>query len=79
MASPSFLGDGHTPRRSDTKWVILQKILGAELDGASAAAGQGQVYRDRDPAAPDNPALAAISYNSSTGVITQWDLVSAWV
>ena len=81
MASPSFLGDGSTPRRSDTQWVIMQKILGAEIDGlGSGSNGQGQVYMDRDPAAPDNTSKAAISYSSTTGVITQWNTGTlAWV
>jgi len=34
MASPTFLGDGNTPRRSDALWAIEQKILGALADGA---------------------------------------------
>lgn len=33
MASPSFFGDGSTPRRSDPIWVVTQKILGAINDG----------------------------------------------
>lgn len=33
MAEPTFLTDGHTPNRNDTKWTILQKILGSEIDG----------------------------------------------
>lgn len=79
MASPTFFGDGHTPRRSDAKWVILQKLLGAEIDGGGGG-GTQQVYRDRAPAAPDDPALPAISYNSMTGVLSQWDTAGAsWV
>ena len=81
MASPTFLGDGHTPRRSDTKWTILQKILGAEIDGGGTGTGTGtlQVFMDRAPAAPDDPSEAALSYSSVTGVMSQWDKVSAWV
>lgn len=30
---PTFFGDGYDPRRSDTQWVILQKILGALTSG----------------------------------------------
>lgn len=41
MAQPDFLGDGHTPRRSDALWAIEQKILGALLDGAGGGGGGG--------------------------------------
>lgn len=33
--SPVFFSDGHTPKYQDTKWRILQKILGALNDGLS--------------------------------------------
>jgi hypothetical protein len=39
MAQPEFLGDGHTPRRTDALWAIEQKILGALLDGAGGGGG----------------------------------------
>lgn len=39
MATPSFLTDGHTPNRNDTKWTILQKILGSEIDGGGGGGG----------------------------------------
>lgn len=79
MASPTFLSDGSTPRRTDAKWVILQKILGAEVDGLSGA-GAVQVYEGRDPAPPDNIAKAALNYPSGGGSLTQWDIVTqAWV
>lgn len=39
MPSPTFLGDGHTPRRSDALWAIEQKILGALVDGAGSGGG----------------------------------------
>lgn len=74
MPSPSFLGDGHTPRRSDTKWVILQKILGAEIDGGGGSgAGNQEIFLNRDPAAPDDPTKPAASYNTTTQVVTWWD------
>jgi len=81
MPSPTFLGDGHTPRRSDTKWVILQKILGSEIDGGgSGGSGTIQVFMDRDPNDPDDTTKAALSYNSSTGVLTQWNFNTfTWV
>lgn len=39
MAEPTFLTDGHTPNRNDTKWTILQKILGAEIDNGGGGGG----------------------------------------
>lgn len=41
MPSPTFLSDGHTPRRTDTLWTIEQKILGALEDGAGGGGGTG--------------------------------------
>jgi len=38
MASPTFLARGHTPTRSDTKWFIEQRILGALIDGGGGGA-----------------------------------------
>lgn len=76
---PDFFGDGNTPRRSDPQWVVLQKILGSGgAGGGGSGSGDVQVYQDRAPAAPDNAALAAISYDSATQVISQWT-GSAWV
>ena len=39
MANPTFFGDGHTPRITDTRWAILQKILGATIDGGGGGGG----------------------------------------
>lgn len=39
-----------------------------------------QVYIDRDPLPPNNPALPAVNFPSGGGVLTQWDVGSAsWV
>lgn len=43
MASPTFFSDGHTPNRNDTKWTILQKILGATIDNGSGGGGGGTI------------------------------------
>lgn len=79
---PEFFGDGNTPRRSDTQWVILQKILGA-LTGSGTGGGgiiAMQVYMDRAPADPDNIAIAAISYPSGGGSLQHWDVNTfTWV
>ena len=80
--SPTFFGDGHTPRRSDTSWIVLQKILGALVDGSSSGGifGTTQVYIDRDPLPPDDPTKAAINGRSDGGSWTIWNPgTSAWV
>lgn len=60
MASPTFLGEGSTPRVTDTRWRIFQKILGATIDGGGAPSGSGflVVYDNQAalPAAPADPA-----------------------
>lgn len=82
MASPTFFGDGHTPRRSDAKWVVLQKILGAEIDGGGGSgSGAQEVYQGASPpAAPDDPTKPAVFYPNGGGSQQQWDVGSqAWV
>lgn len=37
--SPTFFGEGHTPRITDPLWVISQKILGAVITGGGAGGG----------------------------------------
>jgi len=81
---PAFFGDGNTPRRSDTQWIILQKILGALTGSGSSSGGGGitamQVYVDRAPADPDNVNIAALSYPSAGGPLQQWDINTlSWV
>lgn len=49
MASPTFLGDGNTPRRSDAQWAIQQKILGALVDGAGGSGGSGNLSGTGSP------------------------------
>jgi len=69
MASPTFLGDGHTPRRTDALWAIEQKILGALVDGAGGGIGGGAsqivAYTTTDPntdgVVPPDPTKAAIA------------------
>lgn len=38
MAQPDFLGDGHTQRRSDTKWLVWAKTLGEYQDSLGGSA-----------------------------------------
>lgn len=40
MASPTFFTRGHTPTVTDSRWFILQRILGA-LDDLSSGGGTG--------------------------------------
>lgn len=35
----ALFSEGTTPRRSDTRWVTLQKILQATIDGGGGGAG----------------------------------------
>lgn len=41
MASPTFLGFGHTPTQTDTTWFIEQRILGALNDLVIGPIGGG--------------------------------------
>lgn len=81
MAQPEFLGDGHTPRRSDGLWAIEQKILGALLDGAGGG-GSGSsclLCGAADPVAAPS-CTCALYYNVTTGSFWYWDNTgAAWV
>jgi len=47
---------------------------------ASSGSGTQQVYQDRNPAAPDDPALPALSYPTGGGTVTEWDVASqTWI
>ncbi len=46
MSQPTFFGEGSTPRVTDTRWRILQKILGATLDGGGGGGGGGNPVTD---------------------------------
>lgn len=77
MASPVFLGDGHTPRRSDALWAIEQKILGALEDGAGGGGGgagfagtgspEGVVTADPGATYLDTSTNSLWAKNSGTG------------
>lgn len=76
---PQFFPENNRSLPSDDEMRSLAKIVDLG-GGGSGGTGSGdvQVYQDRAPAAPDNAALAAISYDSATQVISQWT-GSAWV
>ena len=67
----------------DTSKNTLDKILqGFALGsgGGGFISGTGQVYRDRHPAVPDVITTAAVSYDSGTGVLWQWNIpTGTWV
>lgn len=76
----AFYPEGTKVLPSDDEMRTLHKLAFLNGPGGGGGSGTGvqQVYQDRDPAAPDNPAFPAISYSSTTGVITQWN-GAAWV
>lgn len=41
-------------------------------NSGGGGSGTQQVWNDLDPAAPEDPDLPATSYNTTTGVYTQW-------
>lgn len=73
MASPTFFADGHTPAVNDTKWMILQKILGATIDGGGGGGGgtptsaQMWTLNTSDPP-PSDGSIATVFARSSTGI-----------
>jgi len=71
----SFYPESTTILPSDNEMRTLHKIaslLGTGSGGGSGSSAVGQqVYYNRNPAAPNNAALDAISFDAN-GVITQW-------
>lgn len=66
------------PRESTTYTVLEGGDLGS---GGSGSSGAIQVYTGASPpAAPNNPALAALFYPTGGGPIQNWDIPSqTWV
>lgn len=59
--------------------IVIAQLL-CEISAGGGGAGTIQVYQGRDPAAPDDPTKAALSYPVGGGTLTQWDIVSQlWV
>lgn len=46
MAEPNFVGEGAVPRRTDTRWRVLQKIVGKLYDLATAPAASTKPNRN---------------------------------
>jgi len=62
-------------------WQVLElQLLCNILAAGGGGAGSIQVYEGRDPALPDDPTKAALSYPTGGGSLTQWDVPSqTWV
>lgn len=74
-ANPVWLSDHHTPRRSDTELVVLQKTLGAIIDGGGSG-GSGAVMQGNGApvAAPADPTQPAIYTDLDDGSIYTWSV-----
>jgi hypothetical protein len=84
MASPTFFGEGHTPRVTDTRWRILQKILGATIDngGGSTTTFGGAYWEDAGPLPsgppPDQSKVWNVTFRDGA-VSKTWDPLNlAW-
>lgn len=61
---------GNFYHKANGVWTLIGGP-GAEIE---------QVYENRDPAAPDDPSKAAISFPTGGGTMTQWSVADqAWV
>lgn len=73
--NPVWLSDHHTPRRSDTELVVLQKTLGAIIDGGGGSSGGGgNIGGSGAPvAAPSDPTLVWQYTNFDDGTQYTWN------
>lgn len=63
----------------DGMWEPIKVSLLCQIaTGGGGGSGAIQVYEGRDPAPPDDPTKAAVSYPVGGGALTQWD-GAAWV
>lgn len=70
MASPTFFARGHTPTLSDTRWFLLQRILGATVDGGGGGGAGLFTLGVVDPEGVET-AVAGTGYvNTANG--TEW-------
>lgn len=92
---PSYFSEGNTPLPTDTRWKLLQKILGATIDGgggggggSGGGAGAGYLYEYTNPAGPtaqgllpNNTTLPALAYDPlGVGDMYTWSVgAQAWV
>jgi len=65
---------------NDDLIAIVDDVAGMPVTQKATIAQITQVYIDRAPAAPDNPARPALSYPTGGGSLQQWDVISqTWV
>lgn len=81
-AIPTFFGEGNTPRVKDTRWRILQKILGATLEGGTSTSGAWITWQDTgpNPSGPPSDPTKAVEVRFRDGSLpVVWDpSISAW-
>lgn len=81
MASPEFYSEGSTPRKGDTQLRVVQKLLGATLDGGiGGVAGVGPITSGHGDPSGDPGVGSALYYDLDTGTTWQWnDETETWV
>lgn len=80
MSSPTFFGEGSSPRVTDTRWRILQKILGATIDLGGVATTNPVYTGAAPPAAPDFPLQGALFTPDADGApLQKWIPGTGWV
>ena len=67
----TFYPEGTTSLPSDDAMRSLHKLVALGASGGGSG-GIGAIYEGRDPAAPDDPTQAAISFPVGGGSITEW-------
>lgn len=67
MASPTFFVGGSTPNSNDGTWIILQKILGATIDGGGGSGGGGIAPGVVDPEGAVTGDPGSTYYNTANG------------
>lgn len=64
------------PREATT----YDELPGGDLGSGTGGSGVLQVFEDRAPAAPDDPTVAAISFESGGGSQREWvPSLQAWI
>lgn len=76
MSSPTFFPEGSTPKANDPRWRILQKILGATIDGGGGAGADPMTTASGAPVAAGT-AASPFYFDTATGFFYVWD-GSAW-
>ena len=73
MASPTFLANGNTPTLTDSRWFILQRILGATVDGGGGGGGGSTevFFGSGDPNGVQTATRPAIFYSADGALWTK--------